>query len=163
MRRLESLHLSLSDAVKEKLATELELDNVKKLVKEMQKKLRSSDLGKEKKSSVASSSSAEPAATFRKRKRKPVTMNDTEGSTVPLKASRKPRKDNMSKTEPENEEYVVDMLLAHSGNPLKRDSLKFLVRWKNYGPEFDTWEPYETCVNLAAMDIYQAAHPELDL
>ena len=34
--------------------------------------------------------------------------------------------------------YVVDYILGHKGHG---DDRTYLVRWKGYGPEADTWEP----------------------
>ena len=37
------------------------------------------------------------------------------------------------------EEYEVDHIVRHKQN--NRRQLLFLIRWKGYGPEDDTWEP----------------------
>jgi hypothetical protein len=37
------------------------------------------------------------------------------------------------------EEYEVDHIVRHKQN--KRGQLQFLILWKNYGPEDDSWEP----------------------
>jgi hypothetical protein len=42
------------------------------------------------------------------------------------------------------EEYEVDSILAHRGSGRGRT---FLVRWKGYGPEHDTWEPLRNLAN----------------
>jgi hypothetical protein len=42
------------------------------------------------------------------------------------------------------EEYEVDSILAHRGSGRGR---AFLVRWKGYGPEHDTWEPLRNLAN----------------
>jgi len=37
------------------------------------------------------------------------------------------------------EEFEVDHIVRHKRN--KKGQLQFLIRWKNYGPEDDSWEP----------------------
>jgi hypothetical protein len=36
------------------------------------------------------------------------------------------------------ESYVVDRILSHRGPPARR---QYLVRWKSFGPNHDSWEP----------------------
>jgi hypothetical protein len=50
--------------------------------------------------------------------------------------------------------YLVESILAHRGSPKKRTKMSFLVRWKDYGPEFDTWEPYMSVKTLEAFQKY---------
>ena len=38
------------------------------------------------------------------------------------------------------EQYEVDRILGHQG---EGDNRKYLIRWKGYGPEADSWEPVE--------------------
>ena len=41
------------------------------------------------------------------------------------------------------EEYYVEQILAHRGNPALKNSLEFKVRWAGYGEDKDTWEPWK--------------------
>jgi transposase InsO family protein len=41
-----------------------------------------------------------------------------------------------------SQEFVIDEILGHQGDPKRRSTLQFMVRWKGFGPEHDTMEPY---------------------
>jgi hypothetical protein len=41
-------------------------------------------------------------------------------------------------------EYVVEAILAHSGDPRRRSFLDFLVRWKGYDESEDLWLPWKS-------------------
>jgi hypothetical protein len=38
-------------------------------------------------------------------------------------------------------EFYVDSILEHRGSRQRPSTMEFLVHWKGYGPEHDTWEP----------------------
>lgn len=63
----------------------------------------------------------------------------------------------------DTDEYVVEAIIDHRGNPNRRSTLEFLVRWLGYEPEEDMWLPWRNVKELAALDVYAAAHPELRL
>ena len=48
----------------------------------------------------------------------------------------------------DGEEYVVERIVRHD------PKLGFLVKWKGYSPEHNTWEPLSTVEELAAYDAY---------
>ncbi|OWZ65053.1 hypothetical protein AYX14_04161 [Cryptococcus neoformans] len=52
------------------------------------------------------------------------------------------------------DEYEVEKVIKHRG---KGKNIEFLVRWKGYGPEYDTWEPTE---NVASAEEAVAAYWE---
>jgi hypothetical protein len=63
----------------------------------------------------------------------------------------------------DHQEFKVDHIVDHRGDPRRKAGMEFLVRWLGYEPEDDTWEPYRNVKDLAALDEYSSAHPELRL
>jgi hypothetical protein len=61
----------------------------------------------------------------------------------------------------DKDEFVVDSIISHTGT--SKRNFKFQVRWLGYEPDEDTWLPYSEVKDLAALDIYSRAHPELAL
>ena len=119
--------------------------------------------------SVASgnqSRSSQRSAAAKAKKVVEVNMKEQQTSANKKREEKHPLandKDGPDADSEEEDEFEVETILAHRGNPLKTSTLKFKVRWKNFGPTYDTWEPYESCAELAAMDRYLKAHPELKL
>ena len=54
----------------------------------------------------------------------------------------------------DDELYIVDQILEHSGSWSARTKMKFKVRWRDYGTDADTWEPYSHVKNLEALKFY---------
>ena len=58
------------------------------------------------------------------------------------------------------DEFVVQECLSMRGDPRKRKSqLEFKIRWAGYGPEDDTWEPWEYVRDSDAVQTYLYQHP----
>ncbi|AAW44506.2 hypothetical protein CNG01300 [Cryptococcus deneoformans JEC21] len=64
------------------------------------------------------------------------------------------KKDSESEESGVEDEYEVEKVIKHRG---KGKNIEFLVRWKGYGPEYDTWEPTE---NVASAEEAVAAYWE---
>ena len=53
---------------------------------------------------------------------------------------------------------VVEEILRHKGCPKRRRSMQFLVRWLGFGPEYDSWEPWDNVRTCMALRDYLVAH-----
>jgi len=60
-------------------------------------------------------------------------------------------------------EYVIESILDHQGSGHALRDLQFLVRWKDFPSEYDTWEPYKNLRDAAALEVYLSNHPQLKL
>ena len=63
----------------------------------------------------------------------------------------------------DHHEFIVEAIIDHRGDGRNKKDLEFLVRWQGFEPGDDTWESYTTLKDVAALDIYSCAHPELGL
>ena len=54
----------------------------------------------------------------------------------------------------DTQEFEVEEVLRHRGNISHKSSMEFKVRWKNYAPEHDTWEPWSALKNTVALHAY---------
>jgi hypothetical protein len=51
-------------------------------------------------------------------------------------------------------DYPIERILRHEGIPKGRRQLKFLVRWKNYGQDRDSWIEYSALRDNSEMHKY---------
>jgi len=68
---------------------------------------------------------------------------------------------NLARTD--HNEYVVESIVDHQGDPRKKKTLMFKVKWLGYDDSECTWEPYSHVSQLAALDTYLEQHPNLKL
>ena len=52
--------------------------------------------------------------------------------------------------------WVVDSILEHSGDKTKRSTLQFKVRWANHGPEDDKWLTFKNLLHNSILHEYLA-------
>ena len=59
------------------------------------------------------------------------------------------------------DEFVVEKILDMRGNPRgPKKLLEFKVRWAGYGPQDDTWEPWEYVKNNDQLQLYLYTHED---
>lgn len=56
------------------------------------------------------------------------------------------------------QEFVIDSILEHTGDRYRRTSLNFKVRWQGFGPEHDSWEPYQYLRDTEQLHTYLRAN-----
>ncbi len=60
-----------------------------------------------------------------------------------------------------DEEYVVERILGHKGNHTRPSSMKFLVKWLGFDHSHNSWLPWTSTNELAAMDTYEQNNPDV--
>ena len=58
----------------------------------------------------------------------------------------------------DRDEYIIDSVISHRGNPNRVTSLEFLIRWHNYSSEHDTWEPWAEVKKVSVVHNYLHAN-----
>ena len=54
----------------------------------------------------------------------------------------------------DNEEFEIDFIVAHSGNPKRKSEMDFLVRWLGYDESEDLWLQWSQLRNVPALHTY---------
>ena len=57
-------------------------------------------------------------------------------------------------------EYFVEQILEHRGNPTRKSTMEFKVRWAGYSPDFDTWEPWRGVRDVDKLHEYLRNHDD---
>jgi hypothetical protein len=58
------------------------------------------------------------------------------------------------------DEFVVETILEMKGDPrASQKALKFKVRWAGYGPQDDTWEPWDFVKNNDQLQLFLYNNP----
>jgi len=60
-------------------------------------------------------------------------------------------------------EYEVELIVEHKFVKKRQtlNTIRFRVRWLGWGPEHDSWLPYQDIAELKALDDYLLNHPQL--
>ena len=58
----------------------------------------------------------------------------------------------------DNDELVINSIVAHEGDPKHLKSLRFLVRWEGYTDADNTWEPWKTLRLTEQLHLYLRAN-----
>ena len=54
----------------------------------------------------------------------------------------------------DTQEFTFDSIVDHRGDLSKKSALEFKVRWLGYDASDDTWEPWKSLRNSAALHLY---------
>ena len=54
----------------------------------------------------------------------------------------------------DNEEFEIDFIVSHSGDPKRKSDMDFLVRWLGYDESEDLWLPWSQVRNVPALHTY---------
>jgi hypothetical protein len=87
------------------------------------------------------------------------SLKETSQHVSMLKLFDSSRSDPMVIAATDNDEYVVEAIIAHKGKTKR--NLTFRVRWTGYPPSQDSWLRYRDVKDLEALDVYVAEHPSL--
>ena len=61
----------------------------------------------------------------------------------------------------DRQEFVVESIVAHTGQGKNKYKYMFKVHWSGYDDNEDTWLAYKDVSKLEALDAYVSKHPEL--
>jgi hypothetical protein len=61
----------------------------------------------------------------------------------------------------DHNQFFVDSIVDHRGDTSRKTKTEFKVRWKGFGPEQDTWEPYAHVRDTIALEQYIQAHTDI--
>jgi transposase InsO family protein len=58
----------------------------------------------------------------------------------------------------DEQEFLIDAILAHRGDRTRRSTMEFKVRWLGFGDTYDSWEPYTNLRDTSCLTEYLAAN-----
>ena len=56
------------------------------------------------------------------------------------------------------QEFIVESIIAHRGSRNRRSSLQFKVRWAGFGETCDSWEPNKSLMHVGKLHDYLRAN-----
>jgi hypothetical protein len=63
----------------------------------------------------------------------------------------------------DHDEFIVEKILDMRGDPKRKKSLEFLVKWHGYDDDENTWEPWSHVRHLKAMDEFLHTRPDMNV
>jgi reverse transcriptase-like protein/integrase-like protein/chromodomain-containing protein len=63
----------------------------------------------------------------------------------------------------DRDEFVVESIVSHRGNPKRKSTMEFLIHWLGYSSDEDSWIPYAEAKDLLALDEYLVSQPQLKI
>jgi len=61
----------------------------------------------------------------------------------------------------DDQSFVIEKIIQHTGNPRKKLSMDFKVRWAGYGPDDDLWLPWSEIRGTEALREYLQGNKHL--
>ena len=58
----------------------------------------------------------------------------------------------------DEQEFLIDKIIAHRGDRTRRSTMEFLVKWTGFGDTYDSWEPYANLRDTSSLSEYLAAN-----
>lgn len=58
----------------------------------------------------------------------------------------------------DEQEFLIDTILAHRGERSRRSTMEFKVRWLGFGDTYDSWEPYANLRDTEKLSEYLSAN-----
>jgi hypothetical protein len=78
---------------------------------------------------------------------RPFVFNPTQVNVAPLDVAQQ-----------NEQEFIVDGILAHRGNHHRRSTMEFLVRWACYDESSNSWELYKALMHVDKLHDYPREH-----
>ena len=58
----------------------------------------------------------------------------------------------------DNQEFLIEDILAHRGDKTRRSTMEFLVKWEGFKDSYNSWEPYANLRDTAKLTEYLSSH-----
>ena len=65
-----------------------------------------------------------------------------------------PIKDPLDIAQQNEQEFIVEGILAHRGNHQQRSTMEFLVQWADYDESSNNWKPYKALMHVDKLHVY---------
>jgi hypothetical protein len=79
------------------------------------------------------------------------STKESENTYYHLEYKKEPTK---KRVHQEEKEYLIENIISHRGKWTDLDKMTFQIKWKGYGNEYNTHEPYQNLKETVALDNY---------